>query len=335
MVLLAVIFGPLVLSASAAVVELPAGANAHAALQAAIDATGAGDIIVLKAGVHTFDGQAVVNKNGLRIQGEPGTIIRKANTANIPALTVNGNNNTIADLEIDGASRPDSGIITYGDGNSFVNLTVHHCGNAGILFHQADDNVVTGGSYNDNAGVGLSQYGCRGGRFSGVTANGNGLEGITIDVGSDNCVVTDCTASNNRGGVGNVGIDDADNAQITNSTFNGHTRYSGITFQNNVGPCDGARISGCTINQNAQWGIFVRTVQFPVTNLTLTNNTYTGNASGTTNWNTPVDPPPPVPPTPNPPAPPSGGGGGGGGGAPSLWFLGALAVLFAMRRVPR
>lgn len=43
---------------------------------------------------------------------------------------------------------------------------------------------------------------------------------------------------------------------------------------------------------------------------------------------TPPAPSTPTPPAPTPPAPaPSSGGGGGGGGAPSLWFVGVLALL--------
>jgi len=43
---------------------------------------------------------------------------------------------------------------------------------------------------------------------------------------------------------------------------------------------------------------------------------------------TPPAPSTPTPPAPTPPAPtPSSGGGGGGGGAPSLWFVGMLALL--------
>lgn len=45
---------------------------------------------------------------------------------------------------------------------------------------------------------------------------------------------------------------------------------------------------------------------------------------------TPTTPPPTTPTTPT--APSGGGGGGGGGGAPSVWFLGTLALLVAMRR---
>lgn len=45
-----------------------------------------------------------------------------------------------------------------------------------------------------------------------------------------------------------------------------------------------------------------------------------------------TEPTPNPDPNPNPnPNPGGGGGGGGGGGAPSLWFLGALIVIAALR----
>ena len=80
--------------------------------------------------------------------------------------------------------------------------------------------------------------------------------------------------------VGNIGIDDSNGSWLYDSTFNGHTSLSGVTFQNNVGPCDGPRVWRSTLNNNAQYPIKVRNVTYPVTNYGFDNDSWSGNGLG-------------------------------------------------------
>jgi hypothetical protein len=146
--------------------------------------------------------------------------------------------------------------------------------------------VVRGGAYNNNNGVGISQWASSGGDIIGqssssrLQANQNGLEGLTIDGLSHNCLVQYVTMNSNQGGVGNVGIDQANGSWVYDSTFNSHLNRSGVTFQNNIGPCDGPRVWRCTLNNNNDWPIQVRNVNYGVTNSSFANNTQTGNQRG-------------------------------------------------------
>lgn len=257
-------------------------------IQNAINASVSGDIVLLKAGDHYLTGevQLPAGKNGVIIRAETGAIVRKASNSNISAFRVDGNNNTFDKVEIDGGLKPQNGVLVFGDGTRFLNCKFHHCGNAGILFQDAVNSVVTGGAYNNNGGVGISQNNSPGADITGassssrVLANNNGLEALTIDLGSDNCFVQYMTGNTNQGGVGNVGEDDANGAWLYNCIFNGHPKRSGVSFQNNVGPCDGPRIWNSTLNNNNDYPIHIRNVQYPVTNAGFQGNTYTGNALG-------------------------------------------------------
>jgi hypothetical protein len=260
--------------------NVAAGNNSNVNVQTAVNASVSGDIVLLGSGSHYFTGEVTLptGKTGVIIRGASGAIIRKASNSNISAFRVDGNGYRFDNVEIDGGTKPGNGALVYGDSNTFTNCRFHHCGNSGILFHFSNLNTVTGGAYNNNNGVAISQWGSSDNDILSLTASSNGLEGLTIDGGSHNCFVQYVTMSSNRGGVGNVGIDFSNGSLVYNSTFNGHTNRSGVTFQNNDGPCNGPRIQNCTLNNNRQYGIHVRPT---VTNYSFTGNTTTGNTLGT------------------------------------------------------
>lgn len=262
--------------------------NSNVAVQNAVNASVSGDIVYLQSGSHYFTGEVVLpsNKSGIVIRGQSGAIVRKASNSNISAFRIDGNGYTFDNIEIDGGLKPGNGVLCYGDSNTFTNCRFHHCGNAGILFHEANNNVVRGGAYNNNNGVGISQWASSGGDIIGqssssrLQANQNGLEGLTIDGLSHNCLVQYVTMNSNKGGVGNIGIDQANGSWVYDSTCNSHLNRSGVTFQNNLGPCDGPRIWRCTLNNNNDWPIQVRNVNYGITNYSFANNTQTGNVRG-------------------------------------------------------
>jgi parallel beta-helix repeat protein len=258
----------------------------------------AGDIIILRTGSHyvTTPITLPVGKNSITIRGEASAVIRKApNSFNAAAIEITGNANTIDLIELDGGNLPEAGIIIYGQHNTISNSKIHNCGSsaaagAGILLHNTGSpvcalNTVIGCTVYYNYMVGVSQNGHSDGTIRDNVIYENGAEGLTIDIKSHNNYVYNNTLDkNNTGnrGVGGIGIDFSNGNRIDNNTVSNTYYKSGITFQNNIGGCDGTIVSNNHLTSNAQYGILQRFTQYANTNTSLTNNIFTSNASGTT-----------------------------------------------------
>ncbi|MBB6107297.1 parallel beta-helix repeat (two copies) [Mucilaginibacter lappiensis] len=267
--------------------------------QSLVDAAAANDIIILKTGSHyvTTPIRLMAGKNNITIRGESGAVVRKApNSYNAAVFEITGNYNTIDLIELDGGNLPEAGIIIYGQHNTVSNSKVHNCGNAsavgaGILLHDTGNpvccyNTVIGCSVYYNYMVGVSQHGHSNGTIRDNQIYQNGAEGLTIDVLShNNYVYNNWIHQNNTSnfGVGGIGIDDSNGNLIDNNTID-YTQYkSGITFQNNIGGCDGTTVTNNRINYNAQYGITERWTQYSNTNTSsFSTDQFIGNSSGTT-----------------------------------------------------
>ena len=133
--------------------------------------------------------------------------------------------------------------------------------------------------------VGVSQNGHSNGTVKDNQIYENGAEGLTIDLLSHNNLTNNNFINKNNTanrGVGGIGIDQANGNSITNNTVSNTYYKSGLTFQNNIGGCDGTIVNGNRFNNNAMYGILQRQTQYANTNTTITPNTYSGNVSGTT-----------------------------------------------------
>lgn len=276
---------------------LAANSNS-ASFQSLVNSAAAGDVIILRTGSHYVTTPILLpsGKNNITIRGEAGAVIRKApNTFNAAAIEITGNYNTIDLVELDGGNLPEAGIIIYGQHNTISNSKVHNCGNssavgAGILLHNSGNpvcayNTVIGCSVYYNYMVGVSQNGHSDGVIRDNVIYENGAEGLTIDIRSHNNYVYNNTINKNNTanrGVGGIGIDFSNGNRIDNNTVSNTYYKSGITFQNNIGGCDGTIVSNNRLNNNAQYGILQRFTQYANTNTSLVNNTFSGNASGTT-----------------------------------------------------
>lgn len=274
-------------------------ANSNSAdFQALVNSAVDGDLIMLRTGSHyvTAGINLPVGKNHLTIRGEAGAVIRKApNSSPVAAITITGNYNTIDLVELDGGDLPEAGIILYGQHNTVSNSKVHNCGNAtakgaGILIHNLGSpvcalNTVIGCSVYYNYMVGVSQHGHSDGTIRDNRIYENGAEGLTIDILSHNCYVNNNTLDQNNKynrGVGGIGIDDSNGARVIQNTISNTYYKSGVTFQNNVGGCDGSIVTNNHLTSNAGYGILQRVTNFPNTNTDTTGNIYSGNALGTT-----------------------------------------------------
>lgn len=282
-------------TSQAATYYLSAPGNS-AGLQALVDRAGSGDLIVLRAGDHyiTTPIRLPVGKNGITIRGEAAAILRKApNAYNAAAFEISGNDNVLDLLDLDGGNLPEAGIILYGQHNTISNSKIHNCGSAaalgaGILLHNSGNpvcarNLITGCSVYYNYMVGISQNGHSDGTIQDNRIYENGAEGLTIDIRSHNNQVTNNWIHLNNTadrGVGGVGIDFANGNRLENNTID-FTRFrSGLTFQNNIGGCDGTLVTNNHINNNEGYGILERWTQFRNTNTGFQNNELLNNRRG-------------------------------------------------------
>ncbi len=268
----------------------------NSAFQTLVNQAQAGDIIILRAGSHyvTTPIRLPQGKNSITIRGEAGAVVRKAtNSYNAAAFEITGDYNTIDLIELDGGNLPEAGIIIYGQHNTVSNSSVHNCGNsagvgAGILLdggHTACAlNTVIGCKVYYNYMVGVSQSRHTNGTVRDNQIYENGAEGLTVDINSHNgYVYNNWIHLNNTGnrGVGGIGTDATNGTRFDSNTID-YTHYkSGLTFQNNIGGCDGVIVSNNHLNNNDGYGILERFTQYRDTNMGFTNNELVGNKQGT------------------------------------------------------
>lgn len=279
-------------------VDIPPGTNN---IQAYINNAAPGATLNLQAGTYYVSQTITVNKS-ITIQGTGmNTIIQKTNgtTADIAAIVIpDGTNNvTLKNFRLLGQDQGGPGIMVFSDNNHLVNVNVSDCGNnsaggpaswrAGILLDGAANNELTDVKSHHNSWVGISQNNSPGTTITGADCFLNHGEGLTIDLGSDNCIVTNSLLNENNvstRGVGGIGIDDVNGASIQNCTINDTHNLSAITFQNNVGGEEGCIIKNNIIHNSAQNGVRVKNCVHAVTNTTISDNDFSGNGAANVLW---------------------------------------------------
>ena len=266
----------------------------NSAFQSLVNQAKAGDVIILRAGSHYVNEpiRLPLGKDGITIRGEQGAVVRKApNSYNAAAFEITGNN-TLDLLDLDGGNLPEAGIIIYGQRNTVSNSSVHNCGSAaalgaGILLDGGQTvcafNTVIGCKVYYNYMVGVSQNRHSDGTIRDNQIYENGAEGLTVDIYSHNgYVFNNYIHLNNTAnrGVGGIGTDATNGTRFDSNTVDFTHFKSGLTFQNNVGGCDGVLVTNNHFNNNDGYGILERFVQFADTHLTFTNNELRDNKLG-------------------------------------------------------
>jgi|GEM_PF-1326394 len=270
------------------------GPDETAAFQTLINQSASGDIIVIRAGNHYFTGTVHVNKSGLTIRGEnngtdPTNYLRKAPAApgqGVSVIDVDaGMLNTVIDwIYIDGGNLPEPNMRVYGNQTKIYNSHFRNSGHSGLLIHNANNLWIEGVKAYYNYIVGISQWASSDNTIKNSQCYENGGEGLTIDGGSHNCFVNNVwfykNNKNNRG-VGAIGIDQANGANIFNCTID-RTYGHAIRFQNNLNqPDDGCQVYNNQITNNSGCAISIRHPAL-VTNFGQWGNTFSANTGGTT-----------------------------------------------------
>ena len=279
-------------------VVVPPGTNN---LQAAINSASPGATLNLQAGTYYVSSTVTLNK-AITIQGVGlATIIQKTNGAStdVAAFVIQEGVNgcTLRDFRLLGQDQGGPGIMVFSNNNHLININVSDCGNnsangpgswrSGILLDGAAYTELTGITSHHNSWVGISQNNSPETSITSADCFLNHGEGLTIDLGSDNCIVRNSLFNENNvsnRGVGGIGIDDVNGADIQYCTINNTHNLHGITFQNNVGGEDGCIITHNTINNSAQNGVRVKNCVYAVTNTTIALNSYSGNGGANVVW---------------------------------------------------
>lgn len=268
--------------ASATTRYLPSSSSDQtAAFQSLIDQSVTGDVVVVQSGNHYLSGTVTVNKNGITVKGDNGNAILKSGS--VSCIDVRCSNSAFDNLYIDGANKPEPCMRVYGNYNNITNSTFRNSGNSGLLIDNCNHNTIQGCKAYYNYMVGISQWAHSDGTVRDCQMYENGAEGITIDGGThNNKVFNNWIHKNNlpHRGVGGIGIDASNGAQIYNNTID-YNGYDGIKFQNNLCcGCDGARVyNNVNISFNEQCAVKFRLTQ-PVTNFGWWGNTCTNNPGG-------------------------------------------------------
>lgn len=283
---------------SALAVTVPPGTNN---IQAAINSAAAGSTINLQAGTYYVSGTITLNKQ-ITIQGVGmTTIIQKTNgtSADVAAIVIAEGINgcTLRDFRLLGQDQGGPGIMVFSNNNTLNNVNVSDCGNnslggpsswrSGIILDSAAHTTLINVKSHHNSWVGISQNNSPESSITGADCFLNHGEGLTIDLGSDNCIVRNSLFNENNvstRGVGGIGIDDVNGADVQSCTINGTKNLSGITFQNNVGGEDGCIIKNNTINNSALNGVRIKNCTYAVTHTTVDLNSFSGNGSTNEYW---------------------------------------------------
>lgn len=264
----------------------------NSAFQTLVNQARAGDIIILRKGDHfvTTPTRLPAGKDGITIRGEEGAVVRKRpNSYNAAAFEITGNGNTIDLIELDGGNLPEAGIIIYGQHNTVSNSRVHNCGTeaargAGILLDGGQTvcccNIIIGCQVYYNYMVGISQSHHSDGIIRDNQIYENGAEGLTVDTQSQNNYVYNNGIHRNNTGDRGVGTDFSNGTRFDSNVVDFTHFRSGLTFQNNLGGCDGVIVSNNHINNNEGYGILERWTQNRDTNLSFQNNELLNNRVG-------------------------------------------------------
>jgi parallel beta-helix repeat protein len=234
-----------------------------------------------------------LNVAGTVIEGEPGAVLKRGAIAG--RLSVTADRCVIRDLEFDGNnavfSHPtysrNANIFVTSSYNRLMGLRSHNSNSHGIgLDGQATTcyyNEVSGCLTHDNNEVGIATNSVKYSKVIFNTSLSNDYEGLTVDIASQfniishNLVRGNCTA----GGVGGIGVDDADYNIIAMNVVADTAALSGITTQNNIAGCESNVIAGNVLSANGAYGIQLKNTSSHYSSKnTLTGNVLKSNTSG-------------------------------------------------------
>jgi hypothetical protein len=238
--------------------------NDTTAIQNAVNsAYSSGVDLYIPAGTYLITSTITLANNSLTMYGEGWSSVIKKN-AGVDGIVITGNYCVLRDFTVDGNSQNNSGVGIKGDDNRVKGLQVFGNNVHGIYRDgQATTcrrNVVEQCYVHNNDGIGISCNTAPDSFTIGCVSTFNGLEGITDDLPSYRSGIVGNYLSDNCqiGGVGGIGIDQANNSAVTGNVVNNtQSSLPGICFQNNVGNTNYCTITGNSLTNNTGGGILM------------------------------------------------------------------------------
>ena len=267
-----------------------AGAG-YCVLDAGTDLTAitfAADTTYVLAPGATYDigSSVIISNNRVAIIGN-GATIRKI--AQADGIRITGNYCTVDGATINGNAQGWAGIFITGSNNTIDGVVSHNNGGIGIgqdgQSTTCQHNKIVNCTACSNGEIGISMNDVDFSIVSNNTSYSNTLEGFTCDANSpgwaSSCTFDGNVAFDNRGGVGQFGIDRAKNCVFSNNIVDGYAGLDGMKTQNNQGPVEFCVFTGNLLVNNGGYGINITSGAGGASNHNkLVGNIYRNNTSG-------------------------------------------------------
>eukprot|EP00754_Rhynchopus_humris_P012267 Rhum_TRINITY_DN14277_c3_g2::Rhum_TRINITY_DN14277_c3_g2_i1::g.77809::m.77809 len=208
----------------------------------------------------------VYGRQNVTIVGDRSSVLQWTGSddgANPPAMVVVNKGSFVT---LRGFSLQSANIVVLESSNCvFDGLSVAATSGSSILLdgqHGAGShyNTVSGCVCTKSARVGISQNMVKDSKILNNKTFDNNFEGLTIDNASDRCIVIGNYIGQNRGGVGEIGLDFSTNCTIQGNVIEGgNGAKSGITFQNNIAASNANNITGNVFKGSPEYGVHFKT----------------------------------------------------------------------------
>lgn len=156
------------------------GAKGFSTIQEAIDASEAGDEIIILNG--TYSENLVIDKS-LALKGEGGAVVNGSGSSS-PLVTITSDNVTLEGLTFAGCKNEsfDSGaVLVLADGCRLLNSTISASTGNGLCLRDSRDHLAAGNLICDNRYGGVSALGANNSELSGNQIFNNGRWGISLE----------------------------------------------------------------------------------------------------------------------------------------------------------
>ena len=209
---------------------------------------------------------SVYDRQNVTIVGDRSTVLQWTSTDDVvhpPAMVVVHKGSFVT---LRGFSLQQANIVVLESSNCvFDGLSIRDTSGSSILLDGQEGagshyNTVSGCVCTKSGRVGISQNKVKDSKILNNKTFDNNFEGLTIDNASDRCIVIGNYVGQNRGGVGEIGLDFSTNCTIQgNVVEGGNGARSGLTFQNNIAASNANSITGNVFKGSPEYGVHFKT----------------------------------------------------------------------------
>ncbi len=181
------------------------GAGNFTTIQEAINASEAGDEIVVQSG--TYPENLVVDRSVV-LKGEDGTVVKGSILSSEPLVTITSDDVTLEGLTFSGGLNYSSdfgSVVVLADGFKLLNSTISDSSGHGLCLRDSRDHLVSGNLIHDNRRGGVCLIGANFSQVAGNLIFSNGKWGIALDRCEYDVLIQNEVCENGEAGVQLVG----------------------------------------------------------------------------------------------------------------------------------